>query len=382
MNEIQGRCDARFQPVRDLFANNIASGEDVGASFAATIDGEMVVDIWGGHLDTSRTTPWQEDTIVNVYSSTKTMSFLCALVLADRGLLDFEVPVARYWPEFAQNGKADVLVWHFLAHAAGLSGLDEVVRVEDLYNWELITSLLAAQAPWWTPGTASGYHAITQGFLIGELVRRLTGKSLGRFFREEIAQPLDADFHIGVPEPEFHRIGNLIPPDTRANTAAPADDRSIAMRTFASPPALNPETSATRGWRLAEIPAANGHGNARAIARLQTPLACGGAAFGVRLMSEATARSALTERIAGKDLVLGVPIRFGLGFGLNSEMVPMTPNPNSGYWGGWGGSAVVIDQDARISISFVMNKMIDSILGDRRAYELVQTFYRCLQPAP
>ena len=378
MSEIKGHCASKFHAVRDMFAENIASGEDVGASFAATIDGEMVVDIWGGHLDRSRQTPWQEDTIVNVYSSTKTMSFLCALVLADRGLLDFDAKVAHYWPEFAQSGKQDVLVWHFLAHAAGLSGLDEMVRVQDLYDWEFITELLAAQSPWWVPGTASGYHAITQGYLIGELVRRLTGQSLGAFFREEIAAPLGADFFIGVPETEFHRIGNLIPPDTPSDSQPSADDRSIAARTFASPPAMNPKTSATRGWRLAEIPAANGHGNARAIARLQTPLACGGTAFGVKLMSEATARSALRERIAGKDLVLGVPIRFGLGFGLNSDLVPMTPNANSGYWGGWGGSAVVVDQDARIAISFVMNKMIDSLLGDRRAYELVQTFYRCV----
>lgn len=378
MTEVRGHWDARFDAVCDKFADNMAKGEDVGASFAASIDGEMVIDIWGGYLDKERQTPWQKDTIVNVYSSTKTMSFLCALVLSSRGLIDFDARVADYWPEFAQNGKQGVLVWHFMAHAAGLSGLDEKVVVEDLYDWDYITGLLAAQAPWWAPGTASGYHAVTQGFLIGELVRRVTGKSLGRFFREEIAEPLDADFHIGVPETEFHRIGDLIPPDTPSSEMNLVGKKSIAARTFRSPSAGSAKTSRTPGWRKAEIPAANGHGNARAIARLQTPLACGGTAFGITLMSEATAKSALIERISGKDLVLGVPLRFGLGFGLNSDVMPISPNPNTGYWGGWGGSSVLVDQDARISASFVMNKMIDNILGDRRSYDLVQTLYRCL----
>lgn len=378
MTEVNGHWDVRFDAVRDKFAENIASGEDVGASFAVTIDGEMVIDIWGGHLDKERRLPWEKDTIVNVYSSTKTMCFLCALVLADRGLIDFDARVADYWPEFAANGKEGVLVWHLMAHAAGLSGLDEMVGLEDLYNWDYITGLLAAQAPWWQPGTASGYHALTQGYLIGELVRRVTGKSLGRFFREEIAEPLAADFYIGVPESEFHRIGNLIPPDTSSSAVSLGGENSIAARTFNSPSAGSPKNTLTPGWRKAEIPAANGHGNARAIARLQSPLACGGTAFGVTLMSKETAKAALTERIAAKDLVLGVPLRFGLGFGLNSEVVPMSPNPNTGYWGGWGGSSVLVDQDARISASFVMNRMIDSILGDRRSYDLVQTLYSCL----
>ena len=378
MTEIKGTCDPRFDAVRDKFAQSIASGEDLGASFAVSIDGEMVIDIWGGHLDEERRAPWQKDTIVNVYSSTKTMSFLCALVLGSRGLLDFDAPVADYWPEFAQNGKAGVLVWHCMAHAAGLSGLDTKVSAEDLYDWEYITGLLAAQAPWWEPGTASGYHALTQGYLIGELVRRVTGKSLGRFFREEIAEPLDADFHIGVPESEFYRIGNLIPPRKSSSSWSMPNKDSIAARTFANPSPGGSKLSWTAGWRKAEIPAANGHGNARAIARLQSPLACGGSAFGVTLMSEATAKSALVERIAGKDLVLAAPLRFGLGFGLTSKAVPMSPNPNTGYWGGWGGSSVLIDQDARISASFVMNKMIDSVLGDRRSYDLMQTLYRCL----
>ncbi len=372
--EIAGFCDEKFANVRDVFAGHLDSGEDLGASFALTIGGEMVVDIWGGHLDEARTQPWCEDSIVNVYSTTKTMSFLCALVLADRGLLDFEANVADYWPEFAANGKASVKVWHIMDHAAGLSGMDTEVAPEDMYDWDKMVTLLAAQKPWWEPGSASGYHALTQGYLIGELVRRITGQTLGAFFRQEIARPLDADFFIGVPDSEMHRIGNLVPVP---GPPAENDPESIAGRTFTNPfsPAIN---SWSEGWRKAEIPAANGHGNARSVARLQAPLACKGRAFGVQLFSEATATSVMRERIGGTDLVLQQPIKFGLGFGLNSEQMPLSPNKNVCYWGGWGGSSILVDQDAQLSVSFVMNKMFDGLMGDLRSFSLVQAMYKSL----
>ncbi|MBT3734374.1 MAG: beta-lactamase family protein, partial [Gammaproteobacteria bacterium] len=199
---IEGYCDERFSAVRDVLEQQIESGTDLGASFSVTYQGETVVDLWGGHLDLERTMPWQEDTLVNVYSTTKTMSFLCALILADRGELDFDAPVSRYWPEFAAAGKSDVLVWHFMNHAAGLPGTDEPLAGDDLYDWEKVTDVLARQAPWWEPGSASGYHALTQGYLIGEVVRRITGQSLGQFFAETVAKPLQADFFIGVPSSE------------------------------------------------------------------------------------------------------------------------------------------------------------------------------------
>ena len=183
MAEIYGVCDEKFAGVRDLLSASIDRGDDVGASFAVTVEGEMVIDLWGGHLDEARTQPWQQDTIVNVYSSTKTMSFLCALLLADRGQLDFDANVADYWPEFAQNGKHSVKVWHFMNHASGLSGMDQHMTPDDMYDWDKMVTTLAAQAPWWEPGSASGYHALTQGYLIGELVRRITGKSLVTFFQ-------------------------------------------------------------------------------------------------------------------------------------------------------------------------------------------------------
>ncbi|MCB1693750.1 MAG: beta-lactamase family protein, partial [Pseudomonadales bacterium] len=252
--EIHGKCDPRFEPVKDIIASSIEAGDDVGVSFAVTLEGEPVVDLYAGYLDAEKSRPWQEDTIVNVYSTTKTMSFLCALVLNDRGQLDFDENVARYWPEFAQGGKENVKVWHLMDHAAGLSGLDVPVSLEDLYDWDKIVGLLAAQKPWWEPGTQTGYHAITQGFLIGEVVRRVSGKSIGRFFQDEVAMPLGADFFIGVPESEFGRIGNLIPPPNVAPASGDGAPDSISARTFANPSTLATD-SWTPGWRKAEIPA-------------------------------------------------------------------------------------------------------------------------------
>src|SRR4051794_13134151 len=210
MAEVQGTYEPAFEGVRDALAANIDSGADVGASVAVMVDGKTVVDIWGGHVDEARTEPWAGDTIINVWSTTKTMSFLTALLLADRGELDFDAPVARYWPEFAANGKAQITVGQVMSHSSGLSGWKEPLKTEDLYDWEKMTSLLAAQAPLWEPGTASGYHAVTFGFLIGEVVRRITGKSLGTVFREEIAEPMNADFHIGLPASEDYRVAEMI----------------------------------------------------------------------------------------------------------------------------------------------------------------------------
>ena len=298
MAEIHGFCDDKFTPVRDVLAQSIDQGEDLGASFAVTIDGEMVVDIWGGHVDEQKTRPWQSDTIVNVYSSTKTMSFLCALVLADRGRLDFDANVADYWPEFAQNGKDKVKVWHFMNHAAGLSGLDIPMAGEDNYDWDKVVSALAAQAPWWEPGTATGYHAMTQGYLIGELVRRISGKSLGTFFQDEIAGPLQADFFIGLPTSEFSRTSRLVVPERGNDLAAGlegTESDSIPVRTFASP-YVEATDSWTDGWRQAEIPAANGHGNARAIA---TSSAAGLQRIGLRCELVVESNSRIGD--AGKD---------------------------------------------------------------------------------
>lgn len=371
--QINGYCDPRFAAVKAAFETNFREHGDVGASVAITLDGAFVVDLWGGHLDEERTKPWQEDTLVNVWSSTKTMAAMSLLLLADRGEVDLHTPAAKYWPEFSQGGKAAVEVRHFLSHTAGLSGMDETVEDDALYDWEWMTNALARQEPWWEPGTQSGYHALTQGHLIGEIVRRVTGQSIGNFFRLEIAEPLDADFHIGAGEELDDRIGNLIPPE---NTATP-DPESIAGKTFANPP-VDATEPRKRKWRAAEIPAANGQGNARSIVRAQTAMANGGTAFGKTIMSEAGTKRIFEKQSEGLDLVLGVPLVFGMGYGLNSDLIPISPNQNTCFWGGYGGSSVIVDQDSRLCFSYVMNKMESGLLGDPRGAGLAAAMYASL----
>lgn len=271
MAEVHGTCEERFEPVRGVLSSNIDEGLDVGASVAVYLEGELVADFWGGHTDEARTTPWEKDTIINVWSTTKTMTALSALVLADRGELDFNSPVTRYWPEFGAAGKDRVEVRHLMSHTSGLAGWTEPIAVEDLYDWDKVTSLLAAQEPWWEPGTASGYHAVTQGNLVGEVIRRVAGQSVGTFFATEIAGPLGADFHIGTPPECDDRVASVIPPVGLEEqlAAAAADPNSLALRTLMNPP-MAAEVSATVPWRRAEIPAANGHGNARSVGAVQS----------------------------------------------------------------------------------------------------------------
>ena len=373
---VQGMTHDRYAAVRTVFEGNLESGADVGASFCATLEGETVVDLWGGFADPAKTRPWERDTIVNVYSTTKTMTALSALILADRGDLDFDAPVARYWPEFAANGKDRVKVSHLMSHAAGLSGWKEPITTEDLYDWEKVTALLAAQAPYWEPGTASGYHALTQGYLVGEVVRRITGRSLGTFFREEVAEPLGADFHIGLPASEDHRVAELIPPPP-GEAVGDGPGETELQANMSKNPGIDVSATRTRGWRGAEIPAAGGTGNARSIAEIHTILANGGVAKGKRFMSEAGCRRALELQIAGDDLILGAPARFGMGFGLAGGVVPL-PSPNTIYWGGYGGSLAIIDMDARTTFGYAMNKMAGTTTGDMRALGLAMAMWTAL----
>ena len=375
LDTVDGFVGDRFAAVRDAFEANLSSGADVGASFCATKDGETVVDLWGGWADAAKTRPWERDTIVNVYSTTKTMTFLCALLLADRGELDFDAPVARYWPQFAANGKAAIKVSHLMAHSAGLSGWTERLTTADLYDWDKVTALLAAQAPLWEPGTRSGYHAITQGYLVGEVVRRISGKSLGTFFRDEIAGPLDADFWIGLPASEDHRVADLIPPPP-GGAIGDMEMDEIGKITFNNPGVDVSETR-TRAWRGAEIPAAGGTGNARAIAEIHAILANGGVAKGKRFMSEAGCRKVLEVQIDNEDLVLKLPARFGMGCGLAGATIP-APNPNTIFWGGYGGSLIIIDFDARTTFGYAMNKMGGGTVGDARGFSMIMAMWQAL----
>jgi CubicO group peptidase (beta-lactamase class C family) len=346
--------------VRDAFDRNFADGAEVGASFCATVDGAVVADLWGGHADAARTRRWQPDTIVNVYSTTKTVTALTALLVADRGELDFAAPVARYWPQFAAGGKAEVTVAQVMSHSAGLSGWREPLRPHELYDWQRATELLAVQEPFWKPGTRSGYHVVTQGFLIGEVVRRITGRSLGTVFREEIAEPLGADFHIGLPAAAEPRVAELVP----AQRQPFAGDVTELQDNAAHNPPLDTSVVNSRAWRAAEIPAGGGTGNARSVARVLAILANGGVAQGRRFLSEATCRSALEVQVEGVDLILGIPVRFGLGFAVGGGFMP---SPDTLYWGGAGGSMAVVDLQARASYAYAMNKMGEG-LADLRAF--------------
>ena len=378
--EIHGFCDENFEPLKEAFAKNFEEGLEVGASLAATVNGKFVIDVWAGFADAAQTRPWEKDTIVNVYSTTKFMTIICTLMCIDRGLLDIDTPVAEYWPEFAQAGKEKIPVKYLLSHTSGISGFEKKITVKTLYDWDKIVNLLAAQEPWWEPGTKSGYHGITHGYLLGELVRRVTGKSLGTFFREEIAIPLDADFHIGLSEEHDSRVGELIPPEMDLSQLTELDPNSVAVKTLTNP-LMTAREPLTREWRAAEIPAAGGHGNARSIAKIAAALACGGELDGVQLLSTKTIDKALEEQIYDTDLVLLYPVRFGLGFGLNSKEVPLGPNPRTFYWGGWGGSLVAADPDANTSLSYVMNKMVaePGVPADPRTARLGEAFYSVVE---
>jgi CubicO group peptidase (beta-lactamase class C family) len=370
---ISGFAHERFAGVRDAFEANLRSGADLGASVAITLEGQTVVDLWGGWSDEARTLPWKKDTIVNVYSTTKTMTALTALLLADRGELDFDAPVARYWPEFAANGKERVKVSHLMSHSSGLSGWKEPITTAVLYDWDKATSLLAAQAPFWEPGTASGYHALTQGYLVGEVVRRITGKSLGTVFREEIAEPLDADFHIGIGPEHDHRISNLVPPPPVEPD--PAFQPHELMINIMTNPGLDPLHTRDRAWRAAEIPAAGGHGHGRSIAEIHTLLANCGVAKGKRLLSEAGARKALEPLISSHEHIMRMPVSFAHGFGIGSGIggdLADVKRPESIFWGGYGGSLALIDMKARTSFGYAMNRMGVSTVGDERTAALAK----------
>ncbi|MFC4912076.1 serine hydrolase domain-containing protein [Actinomadura gamaensis] len=338
----------------------LLDGGDVGGAVAVFVDGEPVVDVWGGFADAARGVPWERDTIVNVWSVTKTMTALCALVLADRGELDLAAPVARYWPEFAAAGKEKVLVRHVLSHTAGLP--DWEGPVDELYDWTSATARLAAQAPQWEPGDAAGYHSITQGFLVGEVVRRITGRSLGQFFADEIAGPLNADFQIGLPAEDDHRVAPTVPPPTKdEDYAASAPGTSVA--------GIRVRDGNSVAWRRAQIPAASGFGNARSVALVQSVMACGGAARGVRLLSRAGCDRAWEEQFNGEDRLLGRHARYGLGYGLFGTTYG---------WGGWGGSLVMIEPDRRLVMAYVTNQMREPS-DDTRGLEMLMAAYEGLQ---
>ena len=403
---IEGSCHPRFQRVRDAFEIAFEKNREVGAAIAFDLDGENVVDLWAGHVDKEKTQPWRHDTIVNTYSTTKGMTAICAARLVEQGRLDLDAPVADYWPEFAQAGKDELPVRYLLSHRAGLPTLRKPMPDESLYDWEAMTSALAAETPWWEPGTKQGYHAVTYGFLVGEVIRRVAGRTAGQMFREDIAEPLEADFQIGLPASEDGRvsdiIGSILPPKMPKKKADDPDAKSKKtearikgpmadfFREMADPTTMvggafgNPrqrrDAVNTRAWRAAEIPSANGHGNATALARIYGTLARGGERDGVRILEKESIDRTRTEQGFEPDLILGgMKIRYGLGWMLRSQTLPATPSPNAFGHAGAGGSLGVADPDARVGFGYVMNRLKPGLMGGVTAFAALDAFYAALE---
>jgi len=390
---IHGHCDPRFEAVRQIFAENLESGNDLGAGVAFTLHGEPVVDLWGGFLDLEHTQPWARDTLVNLYSTTKGMTAICAHQLIERGQLDVDAPVAEYWPEFAAAGKASIPVRQLLCHQAGLPAIRKPLETSVLYDWEALTAALAEQEPWWEPGTRHGYHALTFGHLVGEVIRRVSGQSVGQFFRENVAQPLDADFHIGLPDKDHARTstlhGRLIGGDPKASGSEIPEPLKAFMRDMADPttmtggafnnPRIPPDAVNSAEWRRAEIPAANGHGTARSLARIYGALACGGEIDGVRILDGKSIDRAIEVQADGPDAVLGgMPMRFGLGFMLRSPIMPLSPNPRAFGHPGAGGSIGMADPDAGVGFGYTPNKMQMGLVGGAGAFAMLKAFFEAL----
>ena len=371
--EIHGQYDKKFELIVDSFEKQFELGLDIGSSLAVTCEGEMVIDVWAGSRDKAESLPWEEDTIVNVFSSTKNATSLAAYVLADRGQLDFSAPVAKYWPEFAQQGKENILISHIMSHSSGLPGWDSPVSGQDLYDPDKVAALFENQEPWWEPGTALGYHAITIGNLMGEIIKRISGKTVGNFFREEIAEPLDIDFHIGLDDKHHSRVAEI----HQAVESNPEDifeleEGSVMQKVFANgivaSDALTPE------WRRAEIPAAGGHGNGRSIAESMALMANSGTYKGKRIFSDQLMKFALEEQIRGNDLVLVEPLRWGIGFGLPIDNASWMGYLEEGacFWAGWGGSMSIADTTKRVSFGYTPCLMEEGAIGAARSQNLVK----------
>lgn len=385
MLTIDGHCDPRFTAVRETFFRNFTERGDAGASVCVYVEGTRVVDCWGGWADAARTRPFGAETIVSVASTTKGPVALCAHMLAERGKLDLDAPVARYWPEFAQAGKEGIPVRSLLSHRAGLPAIRPALPASALFDWTAMTAAIAASAPWWTPGERHGYHALTYGHLIGEVIRRADGRTVGAFLREEVTGPLRADFFVGVPEDADARAAQVLPPPPPTEATIwdtlLADGESLAGRTFLNPP-RPAGLENTRAWRAAEIPAANGHASARGLARVYAALARGGELDGVRLLAPDTIERAIVEQSRGRDAVLTLPTRFATGFMLGMPEGIFECGPGRRTFGhpGRGGSIGFADPDARVGFGYVTNQYQTSTARhpDRRVASLVDALYAAL----
>jgi len=380
---IEGTCDSRFEAVRDAFAGNFEAHGEVGGAVAVALEGRVLVDLWGGHADAARRSPWRRDTLVDVFSVGKAFATLCALVLVHRGRLDLDAPVCRTWPAFAAAGKEAITLRQLLCHRAGLPAIREPLPEDAMLHWDVMTGAFARQAPWWRPGTRHGYHVNSFGFLVGEIVRRVSGRTIGRFLREEIAGPLGAGVHIGLTARDEPRVAEMIwgPEMARIPALDPAaltDEQLMIHNTYFNPPGLSGhEVVNTSQWRRAEIPSANAHATARGVARLYAALAAGGTLEGIEVVGAAILAEAATEHASGLDAVLGRSSRFGLGFQLPQPERPIGPNPGAFGHFGAGGALGFADPEAGVAFGYVMNQM-----GPRwqnpTTRRLVDAVYACL----
>ena len=376
---VAGYCDPRFHAVRDQFAQALASGFDTGASIAVEHQGEMVVNLWGGYKDRGKTDPWSHDTLINVFSTTKAITATCLLQLIERGHVDLSALVGDYWPEYACNGKEKTRVSDFLCHRAAMHGFQGGVPQFDYRHWDQWTEALAQQRPFREPGTTQGYHALTYGWLVGELIRRIDGRSVGQYFREEIAEPFNLDFKIGLEDQDIQRCGDILvdpqptPWALMAIAIAPDFVLPKSLRSLKSflrmgdlkvafaLKAVQPGEMNTREWREAEIPSANGHGTAESLAKLFGILSTGGERDGKRIISPETLKLALTPLSEGPDtVILGAPIRFGVGYdlGLGITTIRGTPHPSRIFGHcGVGGTVAFGDPETGLGYGFLCNRM-------------------------
>jgi len=379
---IDGTCDGAFSSVRTAFEENFTSRGEASAALCITADGRVVTDLWGGTARVAgRTLPWQPDTLVNLFSVGKGLIAVLAARLAGQGMLDVDAPVARYWPQFAAAGKETVTVRHLLTHQAGLPALRQRLPAGTMLNWRAMTAALAAERPWWRPGTAHGYHVNTFGFLAGEVLRRVTGLSIGALLRSELAGPLGADLYIGLPAAEHGRVADFdwpgpLPPDR--DEPGLAADQLMVQHAYFNPGGLSGAgVINTAAWRAAEVPSANAHGTARGVARVYTALAAGGVADGVRIVDSGALAEAASEQVCGHDLVLLRPSRFGLGFQLTQPERPLGPHAGTFGHFGAGGSVGFCDPQACVGFGYVTGQMGPRWQNPRNR-ALIDALYACL----
>jgi CubicO group peptidase (beta-lactamase class C family) len=374
MVEIAGHAPARFAAVKDAFAANFTAGEELGARFTLVEAGETVLDLWAGFADRARTRPFDDRTLTPVFSTTKALAALLMARLVDQGKLDYAQTVASVWPEFAAAGKASITIEQMLSHQAGLSGFPDPMDPSLWFDWDAICGKLAAMAPIWPPGTASGYHPITFGYLAGEVFRRVEGRSMGTALREDLAAPFGLDLWIGLPDAEFGRVAEMERPKALPNFG----HRNPATVAAFLTPWSQPGGRSQADWRRMEIPSANGHCTAEALARLMGALANDGWLDGDDILSPALIAEAARQRIRGQDLVLPFEMSWGAGFMRNEAVHPWGPGDRTFGHSGWGGSCVFADPERRLAGAYVMNRQSTDLLGDKRPRRLIEAAYASL----